>query len=163
MALSGHSQRRMARARGFQGACEGLSRARGVKAAISGFFRFWCSRAHGRTMTFDNSLAPLRCSRAHGRWLCQKGPALEYLAICDREQRTEMLTFINFPWALLRVCASGIGHSAPPWPCLPASSDLWTIRHASGTGQKRKHPDACKVSLSEFSRHKSDRVSLPTG
>ena len=29
--------RRMARARGFQGACEGLSRARGVKAAISGF------------------------------------------------------------------------------------------------------------------------------
>ena len=33
------------------------------------------------------------------------------------------ITFINCPWALLRVFASGTGHSAPPWPCLPASSD----------------------------------------
>lgn len=41
-------------------------------------------------------------------------PPAGYLAICDREQRTEMLTFLRFPWALLRVCASGTGHSAPP-------------------------------------------------
>ncbi len=34
----------------------------GAPARMSGFVRFWCSRAHGRTMTFDNSLAPLRCS-----------------------------------------------------------------------------------------------------
>ncbi len=119
-------------------------------------------RTRGRRMSRkDPPVLPRQKSQTEKRrnlhashWL------IEYFS---RIYAARKITFLRFPWALLRVCASGIGHSAPPWPCLPLSSDPWTARHAGDSGQSHRCPYACRVSLCESSRHTSDRVSLPAG
>ena len=115
----------------------------------------------GRTRSLSSPFLPRRKSQTEKRrnlhathWLIEE---------FARIYTVRKITFINCPWALLRVCASGTGHSAPPWPCLPLSSDPWTARHAGDSGQSHKCPCACKVSPCESLRHTSDHVSLPAG